>query len=264
MSFNNGILSLSKQNIYEFSFNSVIGTRAEQQDSFGIKTTDKCIFACVCDGMGGHDGGAVASMITVNSLMKAIEKDQIDVDNFSIYDFYINLLDKLDNDVYMLKKPDRRRLMAGTTLVSVFVLNESVNWLSIGDSSLYILHKDKLSKINRAHNYKLKLDEQLRAKVIDEHMYNQELYKGEALISYLGMGGINLYDANPHPLELIKGDMLILASDGLTKVMSDDEIYEVIKNNSPKDAVDLLMEITAKKCVGKSQDNTTIIIIKIN
>ena len=96
------------------------------------------------------------------------------------------------------------------------------------------------------------LNKQLEEGTIDEEEYAREVKRGAALISYLGMGNVNLMDANPNPLPLEDGDIVVLCSDGLYKALSDAQIYEIISKNA-----DDLAQISA----GRVQDNTSIVVL---
>ena len=67
------------------------------------------------------------------------------------------------------------------------------------------------------HNYNLKLDDMVRNGTISQEEWIRESHRGEALISFLGLGELPLIDVNTEPLVMESGDMLILCGDGLYK-----------------------------------------------
>ena len=256
-------LKLSRQNQYEFSFASDLGTRKEQEDYLGIISFENSISACICDGMGGLDCGALASEIAVNQLIDEIDNVDFNaIDNSP--DFYLDILDKLDNAVHQMKYPDGRRINAGSTLVSVFIERKKLRWLAVGDSSIFLIRNGSACQINKFHNYQAKLDDQLSKGLITETDYKEESHRGHALTSYIGIGGISLFDASKMPIELESEDIVLLCSDGITGYISQNDLADIIHGYNAKKAVDRLMGFLSEKSRGKSQDNATIILIIIN
>ena len=84
--------------------------------------------------------------------------------------------------------------------------------------------------------------------------------KGNALISYLGIPKLDLIDINVEPFLLFEGDILLLATDGLFKLMSDEEILGCIEDSTKVTADNLIKFI--KKCESSNKDNTTFILIR--
>ena len=110
------------------------------------------------------------------------------------------------------------------------------------------------------------LHEQLRSGIIDEERFNTEIVHSEALISYLGIGNLSLIDYNLNPLPLESDDKIILMSDGLFKLVTDEEIKRVLKNF--KNNAEALQALNAKaersSRVKKSvRDNMTAAIISV-
>ena len=245
-------------NEYEIqcALQSVIGTREEQQDYATYKQTDSCFVAVVCDGMGGLEGGYVASKCAAETLVRIIEEKNADE---TIPQVLLRSVDVLDEQVFGLKDNQGKRLNAGTTLVAVVIENDKVYWLSVGDSRLYIVRDKEMVQATRDHNYSLVLDS-LPSNYIPTE---EELSKKEALISFVGMGGIETMDLSNNPLFLQHNDKLLLTTDGLFKALTDEQIKSVIEK-------ELSPELTVKELINQTEmyalegrDNTTVIYIKI-
>ena len=153
-------------------------------------------------------------------------------------------------------------MSAGTTLVAVSVVDGYMQFISVGDSKIYVLRNGQLRTMNREHNYYLILDEQYRRGEITQGDYLREGARGEALISYLGMGNISIMDANPIPISLIDGDIIILCSDGLYKSLSEEQIAAIIRKN-PINLEKTLQELQEEARVSSptAQDNTSIVLL---
>ena len=108
--------------------------------------------------------------------------------------------------------------------------------------------------------------EKKRAGLLDEAEFEKENVRGDALISFLGIGDLSLIDYSETPLDVIKDDKIIIMSDGLYKSVSDEEIARILDNfNNIEEAVKALEMKSRKnaKNSGASRDNTTIALIKI-
>ena len=122
--------------------------------------------------------------------------------------------------------------------------------------------EDDMVCVTKEHNYLMLLNKQLEEGTIDEEEYAREVKRGAALISYLGMGNVNLMDANPNPLPLEDGDIVVLCSDGLYKALSDAQIYEIIsKNADDLEAAVQELQMQAQISAGRVQDNTSIVVL---
>lgn len=240
---------------------SIIGTRKNQQDSLYLNCTSKDSIAIVCDGMGGMEGGELASQTAVQILAEDFEMETIE----NIPDFYCREAEKMDQAVAGLMNESGKRMHAGTTIVSVIITEDKLYWLSIGDSRIYIIRGSEFVQVNQEHNYKMYLDSELEAGRISESDYQERLVKGDALISYLGIGNVSLMDINQIPFQLQGGDAILLCSDGLYKRLDDAEILEIIKYELPdvEAAAKELTRIVMEKTIG-SQDNTSVILMQYN
>jgi len=245
---------------YIATMKSVIGTRAEQQDSAFQKVNDQGVIAIVCDGMGGLESGRLASIATIEKFKELCEKKD---PSEAFPSFFLKAVDILDEFVFHLKSESGERLGAGTTLASAAIENDNLFWLSIGDSRLYILRGDEFVQVTRDHNYFLRLDQMRQEKEINESQYQAEAIRGEALISFVGMGGIEVMDLSNAPFKLLPKDTLLLTTDGLYKALSDEEIKQCLYITDIEEAIATLINKASEKAQ-KAQDNTTCVIIRYN
>lgn len=238
---------------------SCIGGRKEQQDRAYVHCEKDEIFAVLCDGMGGTANGEVASDTAITTMRNAyIEYKTNKTDTPS--SFLYRALLAADKNV--LEKICYKT--GGTTMVSVLICDNILFWLSIGDSRLYILRSGEFLQVTRDHNYMLRLNELKRRKKISDSFYRREINRGDALISYIGLGNITLFDLTKTGLELRTEDKLLLATDGLFKIIPLDVTKNIMERKiSLSSRADLLMSKIAELCEHKAQDNTTFIIIDV-
>ena len=247
--------------LYEVQLRSDIGGRDEQQDSAYAYTDDSTAFAIVCDGMGGTEDGGQASRIAVDAMRELLNEYLEKRPRCGAVEFLQRSMLWLDAQV--THALGRRR--GGTTAVAVILQKEKLYWFSVGDSRLYVFRNGELVQATRDHNYFLRLNEQLQNGEISREFYEQESTRGEALISFLGVGGFPVYDLTNVPLELMDGDILLLTSDGLYKAIHPELILHILRSNDSLEAkADKLMaQITVLKNT-VALDNTTFALLKID
>ena len=236
---------------------SSIGGRENQQDSLYIGEKDNSILAVVCDGMGGMNGGERASELAVQMLVEAFFTQ----DSVFIPEFYHNMALKMDEAVYSMKDGEKL-LSAGTTIVSVVVKDGGLYWLSVGDSKIYLYRRGQILCPVVEHNYKMLLDRMLANGQMSQEKYDNELHKGEALISFLGLGGITHIEINQNPFKLEPGDQVVLCSDGLYKSVREEDIRDVLQLQMSLEVKVKMLIDRALKNGGRKQDNTSVILLQ--
>ncbi|MEE3450692.1 MAG: protein phosphatase 2C domain-containing protein [Acutalibacteraceae bacterium] len=263
-SYNENDLKLYFENsLYDFVAYTTIGEREEQQDSFGFDMQNSALLAILCDGMGGHNGGAAASKTAVNYLM---EKLNLHNTADSIPRFFLNVLRNTDIKVSSLADEKGNLLGAGTTVAAVLLLENNLFWCSVGDSRIYLIRGNEMIQATCDHTYKLVLDKQLANGEISPEEYERDISSGNALVSFLGAGDLPMTDINQEPFKLIEDDIIVITSDGLYKYLSDNDIKNIIGNFSDlNDAVEALDAKVRRgsKIINLSRDNMTTIIIRI-
>lgn len=248
----------SENRSYAVQARSHIGGREEQQDRAYLHVDQDRIFAAVCDGMGGGPNGRLASETAVSSLRASYVgfpgDEAADVPDF------------LRQAMYAADQAVRAALPGrggGTTMTAAIVLHSKMHWVSVGDSRLYIMRSGELLQATRDHNYRLRLDEMLRQEELTPEAYDAQLSRGDALISYLGMGGITLFDLTQTAFELRSGDVVLLATDGLFRALSEDELREILRSDLPAaQKADQLLEQAAGTGDRSALDNITFIMME--
>lgn len=248
------------------AYDSSIGNRPDQQDSCYVTKSAslspfklKRSFAIVCDGMGGLEAGDRASLTAVSMMKFAVSK--LPTKKVDIPHFYHDMLQNIDYEINHWDdlKTDKG---AGTTLVSVLIENRRLYWASVGDSTIFMIQDNQIKRITREHNYKMCLDEMVSGGKITQQQADSDPQQN-ALISYLGMGGLAYMDITSKPYILRNGDLLLLCSDGVTNALTDDELLKIVIQNSD-DVYQCCKEIT--KSVGAKnkelQDNATVVAVQ--
>ncbi len=250
-----------KEKEWNICSSSIIGSRDYQQDSLEYRFREDEFLGAVCDGMGGMSGGELASQLAIEILMEQFENVPYPISNVSL--FLYQTAKKMDLAVADLEDEKGKPIQSGTTVVAVYIYRNKLYYMSVGDSKIYVIRNKKMVSITREHNYKLILDQSLRENAISREEYEEEIKRGEALISYLGMGNIKLIDINQNPFLLQEGDMILLCSDGLYKSFSDREIQDILELGSENfEQLATVLTETVLKYGKKPLDNCSILLVK--
>lgn len=238
-----------------------IGGRKNQQDTLAYSEVadevclkEKGALFIVADGMGGlSDGAEVSSMLAVKMLQFFDNNDFTDNPAEKLYEMVLNA-----NEEINLYLGESRIGKSGSTLVTAYIKDNNVYWLSIGDSNIYLYRKHSIMRINELHNYERELIEQVAEGLIsmEQAMTHPER---AALTSFIGAGEIKYVDRNSEPLILEKEDRLLLTSDGMDTV-SKEEWEQMMHYDAAEAALKLKYLISEKN--KRNQDNYTSIIIE--
>lgn len=232
-----------------------IGTREEQQD-YAVCINEPGLFAAVvCDGMGGLDGGYAAAYNAAECLAEIIRKRD---GTESISDLFFRSVDILDERVCALKNEKGEPAKSGTTVVAVVIENGNLYWLSVGDSRLYLMRGNELVQATRDHNYSLVLES-----LPEEYVLTPEdIAKKDALVSFIGVGGVEIMDISNNPVPLIRDDVILLTTDGLFKALTDEQIKSIVNNSENIDSAACELLAQAEINSPQSRDNITFVLIK--
>lgn len=210
----------------------------------------------LADGMGGYNGGEIASRLAVESVKDYINKN---ITNIEINKENLQLLVKdsikyANEIVYQKAKSDINLSEMGTTLEVCLIYNNRLYIGHIGDSRIYRIRRNIIRKLTTDHSYVEKLVKD--GTITREESYNHP--KKNMLIRALGCE--KTVEADIMIKGFLEGDIILMCSDGLTNLIEDKEIYETIVNN--KDNADKVLIQKANNRGG--YDNITAVIIENN
>jgi len=205
----------------------------------------------VADGMGGHAGGEVASRIAITSVKELSDVlNDAALDSESREDLLLNISFSIDHEIAEVAGNDRGLQGMGTTLTALHLNGDRVELLHIGDSRCYQWNGKKLVQLSYDHTVMQELLDQGRLTPDEVINHPQRSLLTQALIGDSGIDPIlNLFEAKV-------GDHFLLCSDGLSSVLSDHEIANVIKKADPTEVVDQLIAAVLEK---GAPDNVTVL-----
>ncbi len=230
-------------------------TRSMNQDSFYISENDNGLNLCIlADGMGGYKGGEIASKVAVTAVSKFITEkfDGISKDKDSILDLLEDAILFANSAIYEESEADEELQDMGTTLEVMLIYKQKVYIGHVGDSRIYRIRKNNMKKITTDHSYVEKLIQD--GEITREESYNHP--KKNLLIKALGTDE----EVEPDLIYTVlnKNDMLIICSDGLTNMIPEKEILDIVLNNSSENVADVLVD-EANEAGGL--DNITVIFV---
>ena len=228
--------------------------REINQDYYYIPTTDKLDLYILADGMGGYNGGEVASKLAIDSVKKYIENnfEKEKETKESILNLIKSAIEYANMIVYKKSKEVKELEGMGTTLDVCLIYNNRAFIGHIGDSRIYRIRQGIMRKITTDHSYVQKL-------IKDGTITKEEAIhhpKKNMLMKALGC------EPEIEPDIMVKGfnpnDIILICSDGLTNMIAEQEIYNLITQDIPNATKNL---INKAKQLGGYDNITTIIIV---
>ncbi|MBQ3265318.1 MAG: serine/threonine-protein phosphatase [Ruminococcus sp.] len=242
-----------RKNMIEYAVVCAVGrVRKNNEDNFyccghireDVNSVEDAVFSgrtdananelfAVFDGMGGEACGEVASYIAANqSMLFTRSKDA--------YTEYLQELARQINEKICAATEARALVLMGTTAAMLQVCSEDVFILNSGDSRIYKLSQHELRQIS--------------------HDHTAAAYGGNAITQFLGMP--EGYEPSPYAArgKYRQGDMFLLCSDGVTDMLTDEEICRIIDDRMD---VDVLARALVNAALDKGGvDNTTALLLR--
>ena len=228
--------------------------REMNQDSFYIPDVNSQIkLYILADGMGGYKGGEIASSLAVTSAKNYIINNiqKIKKEKEEILSLVKSAIEYANLVVFEKSKEDKELHDMGTTLDICLIINNRVFIGHIGDSRVYRIRKNIMRKLTTEHSYVEKLLKE--GTITKEEAFHHP--KKNMLMKALGCN--SLVEPDVLYKGFLKDDILLMCSDGLTNMLKEDEIYDVLLKNPVNPDVALVNE--ANKNGGL--DNITVIIV---
>lgn len=231
--------------------------RKQNQDAYQIEKLDRNTTLCVvCDGMGGAKSGNVASSLAVDVFVQEVRRSWNPGTEWDKADQILRAAVKLANfTVYDQAMQFEEFDGMGTTLVAVLCRGKKISVVNVGDSRAYAITRDGIRQITKDHSVvQMMVD---RGELTAEQA---KTYPGKNLITRaIGTEAVVLSDL--FRLELVKGDYLLLCSDGLSNMMDDQEIlFEVVHGVNKSRCCKRLLDIAVSR---GAPDNVTSVLVSI-
>ena len=234
-------------------------TWGNTEDDFYVRKINNDFYLyIVADGMGGYECGEVASSIATSSISSFLEeKAQIinKADTQSIKAILKEAVNFANSEIYNLEKTDEKYKGMGTTVVLVSKVNNEVYYLSVGDSRIYYID-DNFEKIKQITEDDTYVNTLVKTNVINE---DEALTHPQRHMLTKAIGVFKDVDFNVSTLR-DKDGYLLLCTDGMTNMLSNEQILDVFKNEK----FDKIAEALVKKAnENGGNDNITVVVVKL-
>ena len=213
--------------------------RETNEDYFYISNSlDEVQLYILADGMGGYNGGEIASKLAVQTAKNYIENNfkDIEKDKDSIIQLLGSSMEYANMVVYEKAKSTPELQGMGTTLEICLIYNNKVYIGHVGDSRVYRIRKQFIRKLTQDHSYVQKL---VKEGTITKEQAVHHPQKN-MLMKALGCNAFVEPDVMVRGFQ--KEDSLVICSDGLSNMVSQEEIFNLVTANfetAPKELVDL-------------------------
>ncbi|HEY6393833.1 MAG TPA: protein phosphatase 2C domain-containing protein [Candidatus Binataceae bacterium] len=244
---------MAAYNNFDLAMLSDVGTdRGDNEDSCGhlIDGADSAVFV-VADGIGGYEGGEIASAMAVEitlqayresppawgaakRLSRAVQRANIEIHNRA------------------LTVPELGRM--GTTLTAVAVEKGMMSATHVGDCRLYLLRNNRITQLTKDHTM---VAEKVRMGLMTPSRARTHPERS-MLVRSIGRELIVSVDRIAMPL--IQGDRLLLCSDGLYGVLEDDDLHQITRDLEPEESCRKLIEAANQR---GTADNLTAAVFKM-
>jgi len=225
------------------------------------------VFAVLADGIGGHRGGEVAAELAVNHIMQSVAHGD---GKFSRH-YIEQAVREASNAIASHSSTNDELKGMGATCVIVWIIDNKLHTAYVGDSRIYLIRSGRIQQLTTDHSWV--------QEAIDKGILTPELARDHPNVHvirrYLGSPvppepdfRLTLFEGesanqteNNQGTELQPNDVLLLCSDGLTDLVWDDEILEVVRSKrNLKDASHALVDLANER---GGHDNITVVLIGI-
>ncbi len=248
----------------DFAGRQIRGSREYQDDDYGFCPLEQKLddvdglLLVVADGMGGYQGGAIASHLVTEAF----------VEHFCLSRG--SMADRLEGSLRASERALQEKIasseedlaLMGSTLIGIVWTRDGVQWVSVGDSAIYVYREARVKRINADHSLAPLLDEAAQRGEISTEEAVTHPERG-VLRAALTREPLEMFEVRKTPYKLLAGDILLAASDGLAS-LDMTKLAAKVEVNADKPAsriADALL-VAVNELRKAKQDNATVAVIK--
>ena len=230
--------------------------REQNQDDYYIEQVEPDLgLAIVCDGMGGARAGNIASQLAVQTFLETAKSSPPQEWRAEPEALLHSAAQQANTAVYTMagREPECRGM--GSTMVAALVVGQNAYILNIGDSRCYLVQPDGIRRLTRDHS--VVEDLVTRGKITPE----QARQHPQKNLVTRALGAKAQLRADLYRQALSPGDALLLCSDGLSNVVTEQEVlYEVLHGGPAEDCCRRLLDIALLR---GAPDNVTAVLLQM-
>lgn len=226
-----------------------VGLRRKVNEDSMLVRTDRGLWA-VADGMGGHDKGDVASAMVTEALQRLPIVYGLD----NLVDSAIGALAQVNRDLIALAASGETSRTIGSTVVGLAIAGEQFRCFWAGDSRAYRIRGREIVQLTRDHSLVQDLVDagMLTPQEAEDHPNANVITRAVGVVADLKIDAVSG--------DVRSGDLFLLASDGLTRLVNDAELTAELTSKCPAEAAESLVETALSR---GAPDNVTMIITKV-
>ncbi len=227
--------------------------RENNEDAYYIDLTDGKLLA-VADGMGGHKAGEVASKMAIDKVLEIFKQNPIDSDH--VVSAILRAFEEASAEIDLKSNENENYEGMGTTLTLAYLEHGVLYVGHIGDSRAYLVDSKGIRRVTQDHTL---VSELVRKGTISEKEAKNHPQRN-VIMKALGSGCKGLPEIKE--IEIQEKTIVLICSDGLTDLVSDEEIHREINKHSNK-LVDALIALKDLALHRGGIDNVTIVAASI-
>jgi len=208
--------------------------------------------AVIADGMGGHEGGQEASRMAVQTVREVYDQTLGGDPQAALVEAFAAAHSRIQE--YAEQHPAFQGM--GTTCTALVVRGRQLYFAHIGDSRLYLIRSARILRLTRDHSYVGRLVESGIVRAEDAEKHPQR----HILTAALGAGREVVVDGAEQGVALLDGDDLLLCTDGLWGVVTEEELERTVSGNAPAECCAALVQLARQR---GGPDNITLQVLRI-
>ena len=238
--------------------------RKNNEDSIGYSLYDRAsiALALVADGVGGYEGGEVASRIAADSIKEFVRKAVLQASSGGGYSdvwmeqVIINAIESSNREIINQQQLDKTIFNMATTIVALLIKDNRLVLAHVGDSRCYLFRDAQLTQLTKDHT--------VAQKMLDEGTITKEQYRSSPYHHVLSkaVGIEKIICADVIQNEIKEKDIYLLCSDGLTNCLTDMQILEILK--SKNDIQECVEELIVRSNDEGGIDNISVVLVSCN
>jgi PPM family protein phosphatase len=224
-------------------------TRDHNEDSYGVGDDEQVDqmgeLLVICDGMGGHAAGEVASQLAVQAILSSYYDDTSEDRRQALEQAF----EQANAQVFA-----RGHGSMGTTGVAALLHHDALHIANVGDSRAYLIRDGQIRQISHDHSF---VGDQVRAGLITPDQARLSPHRN-VITRALGYQAEVTVDLFRWPLQI--DDVIVLSSDGMHGLVTDDEIVDIVGRSDPDEATSQLIKLANSR---GGTDNITVVVVHV-
>ena len=228
--------------------------RSCNQDScrYG-KISDTCAWSVVCDGMGGANGGSVASAEAVEEISRILcEGFSFDLTDNELKELLVSAVLSANSKVFAMScEHDNLRGM-GTTVEAALIKDGTLYVVHAGDSRVYLISKGEILQVT--------VDHSLVQQLVDRGQITPEEARVHPSKNFItrALGVEKKLDVDYITKPFVNGDILIMCTDGMSNYFENKELLEIVNNTPHEELAEKFVELAKER---GGSDNITVTVL---